>query len=89
MKKVLVYGNRKMDDMCWDASTPILESLAYLKLFTYLDECEMYCEMSKEQQKLYTRVKELRDATAAKQLLVQRKQQGHEYETEWRFVNVL
>jgi hypothetical protein len=32
MNKVLVYGNRKSDDIGWDASTPALESAAFLTM---------------------------------------------------------
>jgi len=38
MTKVLVYGNRKSDDILIDASTPEKEAAAFLKLFNYLDK---------------------------------------------------
>lgn len=37
MKKVLIYKNRKIDPLVWDASTPELEAEAFLALFDYLD----------------------------------------------------
>lgn len=38
MKQVLIYSNRKMSPVVWDASTPELEKQAFLFLFKYLDE---------------------------------------------------
>lgn len=88
MKKVLVYGNRKADDIAWDASTPELEADAFLKLFNYLDEeWKVYsCEDLREaEQKLYDAAK-AGDSQAAKKLVTRRK--SYEYE-EWHFMDVL
>jgi hypothetical protein len=38
MKKVLVYQNRKIDDVIFDVSTPELEKIAKTKLFKILDK---------------------------------------------------
>lgn len=87
MKKVLVYGNRKMDDISWDASTPVLEAAAFLHLFNYLDTTmEVYgcCPMTKLEQKLYDAAKQ-GDAQAAQRLVTLR--QTAEYE-EWHFMDV-
>lgn len=37
MQKILVYNNRKIDDMSWDVSTPAKETRAFKELFTMLD----------------------------------------------------
>jgi hypothetical protein len=36
--KILRYGNRKQDDMFWDASTPEKERAALRRLFEFIDE---------------------------------------------------
>ena len=38
MTKILVYGNRKSDDIYYDISTPEKEDASYLALFKILDE---------------------------------------------------
>jgi hypothetical protein len=44
--KVLVYGNRKSEEM-WDASTPEKEEAAFKALFKFLDEeWDCYCELA-------------------------------------------
>lgn len=36
--QILIYGNRKAEDVFWDISTPELRAAAFLDLFKYLDE---------------------------------------------------
>lgn len=90
--KVLVYGNRKQDDMIWDISSPEKHSKAFLKLFNYLrDEWHVYegdywggQSESKMQKQLYE-LANSGDAAAAEKLLTRRR--TYEYE-EWHFGDV-
>ena len=78
--KILKYGNRKIDDIAWDASTPELESQAFLELFRYFDGeyWQMYADPPTGKQKaLYEKAK-FGDAEAARKLLQLRK--TYEYE---------
>ena len=86
MKKVLVYDNRKMDPVIWDASTPELEDKALLALFKFFDEWNFYEDLRDNPQPtligtnqygLYQKAK-TGDIVACKRLLGQRK--GNEYE---------
>lgn len=44
--RVLVYGNRKQDDVIYDVSTPEKEAAAFLLLFKMLDEdWEVYTDL--------------------------------------------
>jgi hypothetical protein len=86
MTKVLVYGNRKSDDILIDASTPEKEAAAFLKLFNYLDnEWQCYSDMDGKQKILYGKAK-AGDASAAFRLLSQRK--SYEYE-EWHIADLI
>jgi len=63
--KVLIYGNRKQDDMMWDASTPEKEKAALRQLFECLDESwQVYGEIkdTKEVKRQEKKVEELREA---------------------------
>jgi hypothetical protein len=87
--KVLLYGNRKMDPIAYDASTPESELQAFLRLFRYFDGefWDMYKASppaSKQQQALYDAAK-TGDANAAKKLLTLRR--TYEYE-EWQLIDV-
>lgn len=87
MKEVLVYGNRKQDDMIWDVSTPELRYAAFLKLFYYLhDEWDVYSAspLKPTEQALFEKAR-LGDSAAAERLLTKRS--SYEYE-EWRIVEL-
>jgi len=98
--KVLVYGNRKMDAILWDASTKDLEAAAYLALFTYLDtEWQVYADLKEpvawdepdtpsKQRQWYDRAAK-GDAEAARLLLGWRKARHYEYEDGWDIHSVL
>lgn len=47
--KVLKYGNRKCNDVLWDASTPEKEKAALRCLFKLLDDQSMYCDLDLEE----------------------------------------
>ncbi len=80
--EILIYGNRKQDDMMWDISTPEKKKAAFLLLFKYLkDEWGVYCDMSVKDKELYDRAIE-GDAFSAEKLLTRRK--TYEYE-EWNY----
>lgn len=85
--KILQYGNRKMEPIAWDASTPELEAAAFLALFQYFDGdyWRMYTAspLSGRQKTLYDRAKG-GDAGAAKKLLELRK--TYEYE-DWSLLD--
>ena len=86
MKKILLYENRKCDEV-FDASTPELESAAFLTLFKILDEVwQVYdCgDLTANHRKWYNDAK-AGDAKAAEKLL--RARRDYEYES-WRLVNV-
>jgi hypothetical protein len=85
MKKILLYGNRKSDDVAFDASTPELELAAFLKLFKILDkdwQCYSCGDLNANHKQWYNKAK-AGDAEAA--LLTARR--SYEYE-EWYMVNV-
>lgn len=49
MKRILIYTNRKIDPIYWDASTAELEAGAYLALFKHLDEgWKVYLDLQEE-----------------------------------------
>jgi hypothetical protein len=80
MTKVLVYGNRKSDDIIINISTPEKEAAAFLKLFNYLDkEWDVYncCPGTQWDER---RIKAARagDAALAKELLTRRKRDEYE-----------
>lgn len=53
--KVLVYSNRKIDNMIWDASTPEKELAAHLALFKELDGYwQCYGELEEEEEDFET-----------------------------------
>jgi hypothetical protein len=87
VKKVLIYGNRKQDDMCWDVSTPELRSRAFLELFKYLKECwsvyecDYWGSSPKEKATQKNLFKEACEGNpqSAEKLLTQR--QSYEYES--------
>jgi hypothetical protein len=86
--RILQYGNRKMEPIAWDASTPELEAAAFLELFRYFngDYWQMYVASppTPKQKRLYERAKG-GDAGAARKLLEMRK--DYEYE-DWKLVEV-
>jgi hypothetical protein len=76
--KILVYGNRKTENIYYDASTPEKEEAAYLALFKILDEeWEVYVELEAAHKTLYDAAKS-GDAKAAKKLIYLRRH--YEYE---------
>jgi len=93
MKQVLIYENRKMDPIVWDASTPELEGKALLGLFNLMDSWNFYEDLrdnpqpnltKSNQYSLYQKAKE-GNVIACKQLLSQRK--SYEYEF-WQLLPV-
>lgn len=92
--KILIYGNRKQDDMMWDISTPEQRAAAFLILFQYLrDEWNVYnydywgstLKEQAYQKELYEKANK-GDSKAAEILLKQRVK--YEYE-EWTTASVL
>lgn len=76
--KILVYGNRKSDDIYYDASTPEKEDIAYLALFKILDEeWEVYADLEEAHRPYYDAARG-GDAKAAKKLMYLRRR--YEYE---------
>ena len=87
MKKVLVYDNRKMDLVVWDASTPELENKSLLSLFKLFDSWNFYGNLTSSPQpdltnsnqySLYQKAKK-GELSACKQLLMQRKKYEYEF----------
>lgn len=86
--KVLVYGNRKTEDVLYDVSTPAKRGKAFLKVFRLLDkEWDVYSDLDEpDLQTREARWKDLRDkaragdAEAAEALLMQRSRLHYEYE---------
>ena len=86
MMKVISYGNRKSDQILWDASTPELEAAAHLALFRYLKEYGVYeASPPNKKEKPFFEKALNGDAHAAGLLLSLRKQ--YEYE-EWDLLSV-
>jgi hypothetical protein len=82
--KLLVYGNRKQDDMIWDVSTPEKRAAAFLALFAVLkDDWQVYeaSTLNTKESALFVQASE-GDAESAEALLNRRK--TYEYE-EWHF----
>jgi hypothetical protein len=53
MKKLLVYGNRKCNNVYWDISTAKLEEKAFRALFKLLDtEWQVYVDLTEGPEKL-------------------------------------
>lgn len=84
-KMRLIYGNRKMDDVSWDISTPAKRSKAFLKLFKLLrDGWKVYTldywgsPMETSKQKMLYDMACKGDGAAAEKLLTMRKK--YEYE---------
>lgn len=64
--KVLIYGNRKQDDMMWDASTPEQEDAAFLALFRYIgDVWKVYSTLNADLKDTEKDLKELEEVSAA------------------------
>lgn len=90
MATILVYGNRKQDDVAWDISTPEARKEGFVALFNYLkDEWQVYSadywggtSQEKTQKELYRLALE-GDGEAAEKLLKMR--QRYEYE-EWNIL---
>jgi len=87
--KVLMYGNRKMSPIAFDASTPELELKAFLRLFQYFDGdyWRMYkaSPLTGKQKDWYEKAKYGADGDSARKLLTARR--TYEYE-EWQLVEV-
>lgn len=43
--EILLYENRKIDPICWDASTPEKKKAALLALFRYFDKWKFYVSL--------------------------------------------
>jgi hypothetical protein len=88
MTKVLVYGNRKIDDIIIDASTPEKEAAAYLKLFKHLDEEWKVYDSCPGTEWDQTRIKAARAGNAhlAKELLTRRRRDEYE---EWHIADMI
>jgi hypothetical protein len=78
--KLLIYGNRKQDDMIWVIDTPEQRAQAFLALFKYLrDEWQVYEDVEKQDADLKAKA-DTGDTQSAEILLRRRK--SYEYE-EW------
>lgn len=85
MKKILLYENRKVDPVAWDASTPELKKNAFLQLFRLLDEdWQLFTELADMQSKVYEDARN-GDAQAARKVLNYHK--GYEY-CNWQMLEV-
>lgn len=93
MNKILLYENRKIDPVCWDASTPELENKAFLALFRLLEEWDVYHDLEESSQPtligqnavaLYHRAKQ-GNVLACRGLLNQRRQCEYEY---WQLISL-
>jgi len=91
--RILLYSNRKMEPIAFDASTPELEAAAFLKLFRFFDHDQeggynMYDGgrgLPGSQGTLYQKAK-VGDSTAARKLLTARMR--YEYE-QWSLIDVM
>lgn len=86
--QLLIYGNRKQDDMIWDISTPLKRQSAFLRLFNYLrTEWQVYDfdELPTKQKEWYNAALLDSHIDAEKLLTARRK---YEYE-EWRIVEAI
>jgi hypothetical protein len=84
MSDLLIYGNRRQEDIIWDISTPEKRAAGFLALFRFLnEEWDVYQpdDLNAVQEKLFNKAVE-GDAVAAEHLLIIRK--NYEYE-EWHF----
>jgi hypothetical protein len=84
MSDLLIYGNRKQEDIIWDISTPEKRAAGFLALFRFLnEEWDVYQsdDLNAAQEKLFNKAVK-GDAVAAECLLTMRK--NCEYE-EWDF----
>lgn len=84
MSKILVYGNRKSDDLFYDASTLDRENAAYLALIKVLDEdWDVYQDLSPQHEALLTQAKN-GNADSARRLITARRRYEYEnvYEAE-------
>ena len=84
MSDLLIYGNRKQEDIIWDISTPEKRAAGFLALFRFLnEEWDVYQpdDLNATEEKLFNKAVD-GDANAAERLLTIRK--NYEYE-EWHF----
>lgn len=90
---ILTYFDMSGSTIAWDASTPELESVAFLELFRYFNDphLDMYCngvDCTPYEKPFYKKAK-AGDPDAAKRLLVARKGARREYEDSWQLVDVI
>jgi hypothetical protein len=94
--RILLYSNRKVDPMAWDASTPEKKAAAFLALFEYLrDDWEVYADLQEPQpwdvdkpsrQRVLFQRAVAGDAEAAEALLTMRKKYEYEY---WSLIDAV
>ena len=85
MNKILLYENRKVGPIAWDASTDELEQRAFSELFKYLDEdWDLFDNLKKMESAVYERAKN-GDIAAIRKILIDRK--GWEY-CNWQLVSL-
>lgn len=77
--KILVYGNRKSDDVYYQIDTLEQGLAAYLKIFKQLDSyCQCYTDADKYDKPLVEKAR-IGDGVAAKKLMKRRKNYEYEY----------
>jgi len=86
MDRILLYENRKIAPIAWDASTEELMAKAFLACFNYLDkDWQLFDDLKEMESRIYEKATQ-GDAAAARKILEPR--QFDEY-CHWQIVDIL